>query len=152
MPFARKSIHPTPHPLHLFLFFLAFSFVLFFPSGLLGVIQTRLVNARPAPPPAPPAPFSSFLAFLFVSFFSSGLLGGIQARLVNALRTPLHTPGKKKKKEKEKKEKEKKKRKRAKRQVKHTLCCSVAAIQSLTSCADTAHCVCVCVSPRSKGH
>ena len=60
---ARKSIHPTQHPLRLFLFFLAFSFVLFLPSGLLGVIQARLVNARPAPPLHPL--HLSFLSLLF---------------------------------------------------------------------------------------
>ena len=45
-----ESVYPTLHPLHLCLSFLAFSFVLFLPSGFLGVIQARLVNARPAPP------------------------------------------------------------------------------------------------------
>ena len=53
VPFARKSIYPTLHPLHLSLLCLPFSFVLFFSSGWLGGIQARLVNARqntPSPP------------------------------------------------------------------------------------------------------
>ena len=100
---ARKSLPPYPAPPAPLLVFLAFSFVLFLPSGFLGMIQARLVNARPARPPHPPAPFSSFLAFSFVLFFSSGWLGGIQARLVNARPNTPSPPGRKRREKRKKK-------------------------------------------------
>ena len=73
-----------PRTLHLCLFFLAFSFVLILPSGFLGMIQARLVNARPAPPHP-----------LHLSLLSSGWLGGIQARLINARPNTPSPPGEK---------------------------------------------------------
>ena len=94
----QASPQPTPsHPLAPFSSFLAFSFVLFFLSGLLGGHPGSFSQCTPCPPPAPLAPlapFSSFLAFSFVLFFPSGLQVDFQARLVNALPhlSPPHIP------------------------------------------------------------
>ena len=107
VPFARKS-HPDPAPRAPFLVFLAFSFVLFLPSGFLGMIKARLVNARPARPPHPLHLSLLSLPFSFVLFFSSGWLGGIQARLVNARPNTPSPPGGKRRENKGEKKKKKK--------------------------------------------
>ena len=62
----RSQEHsPHRHPLHLFLFLLAFSFVLFLPSGLLGACDPGSFSRRTPCPPRTPCTFL-FFPYFFV--------------------------------------------------------------------------------------